>query len=96
MKYGAYYNRRDDDMVWFRTARSLEAGFYRRHARRAEPPDVYIADSVPELIMRVYPWLHEEEASFQNQVGRPGGECRGTKPDIREDDRSACTTPPPG
>jgi hypothetical protein len=55
MKYGAYYNRREDDMVWFRTARPLEAGFYRRHARSVEPPDVYIADSVPELIMKVYP-----------------------------------------
>jgi hypothetical protein len=75
MKYGAYYNRRDDDMVWFRTARPLEAGFYRRHAGDAEPPDVYIADSVPELIMKVYPWIHKEEASFQNQVGHPGGDA---------------------
>jgi hypothetical protein len=75
MKYGAYYNRREDNMVWFRTARPLEAGFYRRHARSVEPPDVYIADSVPELIMKVYPWIHAEEASFQNQVGQPGGDA---------------------
>ena len=72
MKYGAYYNRHDDDIVWFRTARPLEVGFYRRHTHSKEPPDVYIANSVPELIMKVYPWIHAEEASFQNQVGHPG------------------------
>ena len=70
MKYGAYYNRRDEEIVWFRTIRPLKAGFYRRHARHAELPDVYIADSVPELIMRAYPWIHAQEDTFQNQVGR--------------------------
>ncbi|MEJ2170630.1 MAG: hypothetical protein P8X90_34485 [Desulfobacterales bacterium] len=73
MKYGAYYNPSEDDIVWFRTARPLEAGFYRRHARGEEPPDVYIADSLPELIMKVYPWIHKEETSFQDQVRHPGG-----------------------
>ena len=53
----------------------MEAGFYRRHTGGEELPDVYIADSVPELIMKVYPWIHKEEASFQNQVGHPGGDA---------------------
>ena len=72
VRYGAYYNRRDDDIVWFRTARPMEAGFYRRHARRAEPPDVYIAESVPELIMKVYPWIHGQESALQQEVDSPG------------------------
>jgi len=72
MKYGAYYNSLDEDIVWFRTARPLETGFYHRHARRDESPDVYIAASVPELIMKVYPWIHKEEAAFQQQVSSPG------------------------
>ena len=47
MKFGAYYSSQHEDIVWFRTARSMEAGFYHRHTRREEPPDVYIAESVP-------------------------------------------------
>jgi hypothetical protein len=72
VKYGAYCNRRDDGIVWFKTTRPLEAGFYRRHARRGEAPDACIAESVPELIMKVYPWIHELEADFQLEVGKPG------------------------
>ena len=72
MKYGAYYRSRRQDIVWFRTSRSIETGFYHRHTRREEPPDVYIAESVPALIMKVYPWIHEEEAEFQQQVKSPG------------------------
>ena len=72
VKYGAYHNRRDDGIVWFKTARPLEAGFYRRHAGRGAAPDVCIAESVPELIMKVYPWIHELESDFQLEVGRPG------------------------
>ena len=73
IKFGAYYSNRDEDIVWFRTALPIKTGFYRRHARREEPPDVYIAESVSELIMKVYSWIHKEEASFQNKVGHPGG-----------------------
>jgi hypothetical protein len=72
MKFGAYYSNRDEDIVWFRTALAMETGFYHRHTRSEEPPDVCIAESVPELIMKVYPWIHKEEVSFQNKVGHPG------------------------
>ena len=72
MKFGVYYNRRDEDIVWFRTARPMETGFYHRHTYRDEPPDVYIAESVPALIMKVHPWIHEEEAAFQQQARSPG------------------------
>ena len=72
MKYGAYYRRRQSDIVWFRTNRPLEAGFYHRHTRRKEPPDVYIADSVPALIMKAYPWIQEGETEFQEEVSSTG------------------------
>ena len=71
-KYGAFYNRGDNSIVWFRTARLLDKGYYRRHARCAEPPDVYVAASVAELIMKTHAWIQEEEALFQRQSGRPG------------------------
>jgi hypothetical protein len=72
MQYGAYYNSRDEDIVWFRTARPVESGFYHRHTHRDEPPDVYIAESVPTLIMKVSPWIHEEQSAFEQQVSSPG------------------------
>jgi hypothetical protein len=71
MRFGAYYNRRDEDIVWFRTERSMASGFYHRHTRPEEPPNVYIAESVPELIMKVYPWIHRQEAAFQQQASSP-------------------------
>jgi hypothetical protein len=72
MKYGAYYNCRDHEIIWFRTSLPLEAGFYHLHTHSEESPDVCIAESVPELIMKASPWIHEEEAAFQNQVKSPG------------------------
>lgn len=69
IKFGAYYSSRDEEIVWFRTVRPMETGFYHRHTRREEPPDVYIAESVPELTMKAYPWIREEETAFQDQVG---------------------------
>lgn len=72
MKYGAYYRSRQQDIVWFRTRRPMATGFYHRHTRRDEPPDVYISESVPELIMKAYPWIHEAEAAFQHQASSPG------------------------
>jgi hypothetical protein len=59
-------------IVWFRFGRPLETGFYRRHARRDEPPDVGIAECVPTLIMKIYPWIRAEEAAFQEKVNTPG------------------------
>ena len=69
MKYGAYHRRRKKDIVWFRTKRSIQTGFYRRHSHSGKPPDVYVAESVPGLIMKVYPWIHEEETAFQKETG---------------------------
>jgi len=72
MRYGAYYRSRRQDIVWFRTSRTLETGFYHHHTHSDEPPDVYISESVPALIMKVYPWIHEEESAFQHQTSSPG------------------------
>ncbi|HKC96255.1 MAG TPA: hypothetical protein VKB81_19760 [Nitrospira sp.] len=76
MRYGACYKSPDEDILWFRTGRPLATGFYRRHTRPGKPPDVYIAESVPELIMKVYPWIHKEEAAFQDQVQIPGSDAQ--------------------
>lgn len=67
MKFSAYYRSRKNEMVWLRTQRSLETGFYHRHSLHGDRPDVYSADSVPDLIMNSYPWLKEPEDEFQRQ-----------------------------
>ena len=72
MKFGAYYDSRKQEVVWFRTSRSMETGFYHRHTRRGQSPDVYLSDSVPDLIMKSYPWIHDEEAAFQKEAGTSG------------------------
>ena len=72
MKYGAYYDSRRQEIAWFRTSRPMETGFYHRHSHRNEPPDVYIAESVPDLLMKVYPWIQDEEAVLQKQASSPG------------------------
>jgi hypothetical protein len=72
MNYGAYNDAQGQSIVWFRTSLSMATGFYHRHTLRQEPPDVCIAESVPELIMKVYPWIQEQESAFQQQVGSPG------------------------
>jgi hypothetical protein len=33
---------------------------------------VCIAESVPALIMKVYPWIHQEEMAFQENTSSPG------------------------
>lgn len=71
-KYGAYYRNRKKEIVWFRTRRPLETGFYQRHTHFKGSPDVYIAESVPALIMKVYPWIQEAEKVFQQQASSPG------------------------
>jgi hypothetical protein len=53
MKSGAYFSGRGKGIVWFRTDRPLKTGFYHRHARHDDPPDVCIDESLPALIMPV-------------------------------------------
>lgn len=71
MSYGAYNDTREGNIIWFRTERPLATGFYHRHTRRGDPPDVYIAQAIPELIMKVHPWIHAEEAAFQREISSP-------------------------
>jgi hypothetical protein len=75
LKFGAYRSR-DDGIVWFRTARPLAAGFYHHRSLAGTPPDVCIADSVPALIVAVYPWIREEELEFQDEVSSPSATAR--------------------
>jgi hypothetical protein len=38
MNYGAYYRRRQQEIIWFRTSQLMKKGFYHRHTRRGGTP----------------------------------------------------------
>lgn len=67
MKYGAYYHSSRQEIIWFRTEQSIETGYYHRHSLHGDRPDVYVADSVPDLIINSYPWVKEAETDFQRE-----------------------------
>ena len=79
MKYGAYYKSRRKEIVWFRTGRSMETGYYHRHSRRGEPPDVYLSESVPDLIMKSNPWIRAEQEAFEHEASSPGVSAEGIR-----------------
>lgn len=66
--YGLYIRNLDtDDFVWFNTGKSLKPGAYlhgrhrilgRRHTRS---PDVYVAESIPALVLQVGPLIQKAE-----------------------------------
>ena len=51
------------DLLWFTVAKSLAPGRYVRGRQAASLPDVYIAESIPALILEVGPLIQEAEQS---------------------------------
>lgn len=67
--YGLY--RRDlaeGDMVWFTTDKSPEPGIYQLQGHRIPLPDVYVAESIPALILRAGPIIDQVEESAQSSL----------------------------
>ena len=62
----------DGDLVWFTTERSFRPGAYRRGRQRAGVPDVYIAESIPALILQVGTRIDEVERRAKAAVSPPG------------------------
>lgn len=71
--YGLYLRDRDgDDFVWFTTVQSLEPGVYRRGRGRAPAPDVYLAESIPALVLQVGPLIDRAEVQAQSSLSSSG------------------------
>lgn len=71
MKYGAYTPRRADAGIeFFVTERALDAGAYRRGKTKG-PADVFVADSVPALIMQVQPEIARFQREGQKDLSAP-------------------------
>ena len=60
-----------DDLVWFTTERSLEPGAYMLDRRQAPSSDVYIAESIPALVLQVCSLLEQVENQAQGALGTP-------------------------
>lgn len=66
-KYGAYQaDAPSGELVWFQTGEAMQTGAYiRGHGSK---PNVYIADSVAALIMRIAPNIAAMEQTAQNAL----------------------------
>ena len=67
--YGLYmHDLAAGDFVWFTTEKSLAPGAYTRGRRHARSPDVYVAESIPALVMQVEPFIQQAEDSAQSSL----------------------------
>lgn len=57
------------DLVWFRTEQSLEPGSYKCGRVRSDSANVFIAESIPALILQVGPRLDEVERLAKSNSG---------------------------
>jgi len=71
--YGLYIRDLDaDDLVWFTTDKSLAPGGYTRGRHSAPSPDVYVAESIPALVLQVGALLQQAEDRAQSSLGPTG------------------------
>jgi hypothetical protein len=54
------------DLLWFTVDNSLAPGRYVRGKHKASLPDVYIAESIPALILEVGPLIQEAEQNAES------------------------------
>ncbi len=70
--YGLYVRELSkSDLVWFKTDQSLEAGRYRIGLRH-ESANVFLAKSIPALILKVGPIIDRAEALAQSSLSPQG------------------------
>jgi len=70
--YGLYVrNLASGELTWFKSNRALEAGEYSLSERPVEAPEVYIAESIPALLLRVGRIIDEAERNAQQSSDSP-------------------------
>jgi hypothetical protein len=68
--YGLYVRDLDaSDLVWFTIGQSLAPGHYVRGRHKTSSPDVYVAESIPALILAVGPLIEQAEKRAQSSLG---------------------------
>lgn len=56
------------DLVWFTSVKSLEPGAYLLGRHHAGSPDVYVAESIPALVLHVGPLIQQAEDQAQSSL----------------------------
>jgi len=59
------------DLVWFRSDRPVEPGTYSLAAHQADSPEVYVAESIPALVLMVGTLIDKAELSAQRSLSAP-------------------------
>lgn len=67
--YGLYIrDLAEGDLVWFTTDKALEPGNYQLEEHHLPATNVYVAESIPALILRVGPIIDQVEESAQSSL----------------------------
>jgi len=61
----------EPDLVWFSSERRLQPGDYRLDTSRDGRADVYVAESIPALVLRVGPLVQELEQADARSLDVP-------------------------
>ncbi|MGD8589911.1 MAG: hypothetical protein PVG22_13880 [Chromatiales bacterium] len=56
------------DLLWFTVDKTLAPGRYLRGRHSATSPDVYLAESIPALILEVAPLIEEAEQRYVSSI----------------------------
>ena len=77
--YGLYiHDLAAGDLVWFTTEKSLTPGAYLLDRGHGRSPNVYVAESIPALVLQVGPLLDQAESRAQSSLS-PGDIPSGTE-----------------
>jgi hypothetical protein len=70
--YGLYIrDAATSDLIWFKTDKSLAPGAYTLSRHKSSPADVYIAESIPALLLQVGPLIEQVEKEVQSSLSTP-------------------------
>jgi len=70
--YGLYiHDLAAGDLVWFTSDHPLEPGTYALAAHTTGSPEVYVAESIPALVLMVGPLIDKAELSAQRSFSTP-------------------------
>ncbi|MEA3410047.1 MAG: hypothetical protein U9R74_00720 [Pseudomonadota bacterium] len=71
-RYGLYIrDLAGGDLVWFTTEEPLDPGAYFRGRHHAGSPNVYIAESIPALVLQIGPVIQQVEDLGQASLAMP-------------------------
>jgi hypothetical protein len=72
----------ESDLIWFSSERPLQSGDYTLVTTPGGGADVYVAESIPALVLRVGPLVQELEQAYQRSLDVPTKAQQRTAADL--------------